>query len=99
MDIEAEVNRHKTCKDRGKLEMLIQEYKGLAIQHASNFVMASQYNEVAHKLQKLCDSLPAPNLKNVVGNTHSAQVKTATITSEEDARIKAAWKQKTGGKH
>jgi hypothetical protein len=99
MDVEAEVNRHKTCRDRGKLEMLIQEYKGLAIQHATNFVMASQYNEVALKLQKLCDRLPAPHLKNIPGNAPGAQVRTATIGSDEDARINAAWKQKTGGKH
>jgi hypothetical protein len=97
MDVEAEVNRHKTCRDRSKLEMLIQEYKGLAIQYATNFVMASQYNEVAHKLQKICDSLPAPHLKNIPGTTHGgAPVKTANITSEEDARIKDAWRQKTG---
>jgi hypothetical protein len=101
MNVEAEVNRHKNCTDRSKLEKLIQEYKGLAVQHATNFVMASQYNNVALQLQKLCDRLPAPHFKNIPGSTPGApaQVRTATISDEEDARIKAAWKQKTSGKH
>jgi hypothetical protein len=101
MNVEAEVNKHKNCNDRSKLEKLIQDYKGLAVQHATNFTMASQYNEVALKLQKLCDRLPAPHFKNIPGSTPGApsQVKTATISSDEDARIKAAWNQKTGGKH
>jgi hypothetical protein len=101
MNVEAEVNKHKNCNDRSKLEKLIQEYKGLAVQHATNFTMASQYNEVALKLQKICDRLPAPHFKNIPGTAHGAPtpVKTATISSDEDARIKDAWKQKTGGKH
>jgi len=96
INVEAEVNKHKACTDRGKLERLIQEYKSLALQYAKDFTAAGQYNMVAQRLQKICDRLPAPYLKNPSGNTSSAPVKTATITSEEDARIKAAWKQRAG---
>jgi len=94
IDVEAEVNKHRNCKDRGELGKLITEYKSLAIQYAKNFVLAGQYNMVAFKLQEICDKLPAPHLKNQFGSTHNAPVKTATITSEEQAKINAAWKQK-----
>jgi len=94
IDVEAEINKHRNCKDRDKLERLIQEYKSLALQHAKNFAVAGKYNMVAHKLRGICDRLPAPYLKNPPGSTSNAPVKTATITSEEDARISAAWKQK-----
>jgi hypothetical protein len=93
VDVEAEVNKHRNCKDRAELGRLIQDYKGLAIQYAKNFVVAGQYNMVAYKLQEICDRLPSPQLKNVVGKP-GAKVKTATITSEEQARINAAWRKK-----
>jgi hypothetical protein len=97
--IEDEVNKHKNCKERDKLEKFIQEYKGLALQHAKNFVLAGQYNAVAHKLQEICDRLPAPHIKHPGGSTQSGPVKTATITSDENARINAAWRQKAGSTH
>jgi len=93
--VEVELNKHKNCRDRDELGRLIREYKNLAIQHAKNFVMAGQYNTVALKLQEICDKLPAPHLvKNPTGGRQGAQVKTATLTSEEQARINAEWRQK-----
>jgi hypothetical protein len=95
--VEAEVNKHRSCKDRNELERLIREYKELALQHATNLVVAGQYTTVALKLQEICDRLPAPNLRNVTaGNKQEASVKTAAITNEENARINNAWKQRTG---
>jgi len=99
INVEAEVSKHKNCKDRGEFGRLIQEYKSLALKYASDIVLAGQYSMVAHKLQELCDKLPAPNLKNVVGNTHSAPTKTARISSEEKAKINSAWSKKAGNKH
>jgi hypothetical protein len=77
--------------------MTIKEYKKLALQHAKNFAVAGQYNKVALKLQEIFDRLPAPHFKNITLNTQSVPVKTATISNEENAKIKAAWKQKTSG--
>jgi len=94
LDVEAEVNKHKTCRDRAELEKRIQEYKNLALQHATNFTLAGEYNMVAQKLRAICDRLPAPRLRNVSGQM-SGPIKTATITNEEDARINAAWQQRT----
>ncbi|MDR0316613.1 MAG: hypothetical protein LBH97_06910 [Treponema sp.] len=99
IDVEAEVNKHRTCKDRSKLEQLIQEYKSLALQHAVNFTLTSQYNSVAFKLQEIYDRLPAAHIKNLPGSTHATPSKTAAITSEEKNRIDAAWKKKTGTPH
>jgi hypothetical protein len=99
VNVEAEVSKHKNCRDRDELGRLIKEYKSLAIQFASNMVMAGQYNKVALKLQEICDRLPAPNLKYPTGNNLNIPVKTANITSEENARINTAWKKKTGGTH
>jgi formate-dependent phosphoribosylglycinamide formyltransferase (GAR transformylase) len=96
IDVEAEINKHKGCKDRDKLERLIQEYKSLARQHAMNFTAAGQYNMVAHKLQEIFDKLPAPHLRKPIGGTSGAPVKTATISNEENNRISAAWKKKAG---
>jgi hypothetical protein len=96
VNVDAEVNKHKGCRDRNELEKHIQEYKSLALQYAKNFTVAGQYNMVAQRLQAICDRLPAPNLKNLAVRASSAPVKTATITSEEDARIKAAWKERAG---
>jgi hypothetical protein len=57
--------------------------------------MAGQYSSVAKKLREICDKLPAPRLiKYPAGSKHGA-VKTATITSEEQARISADWEKKT----
>jgi hypothetical protein len=96
VDVEAEVNKHRNCRDRDKLEMAILEYKNLARQHAANLVTAGQYSTVAFKLQEICDKLPAPNLKGRTGGAQNAPTKTASITREENARIKHDWSQKTG---
>lgn len=95
IDVEAEVNKHKTCRNRDELERHIQEYKNLALQHAKNFTLAGRYNMVAQKLRAICERLPAQNLKSVSNRGPSAPVKTVTITNEEDAKIKAAWNQRT----
>jgi len=96
INVEAEVSRHKNCKDRDELGRLIKDYKNLALQHATNLVVAGQYTTVAHRLQEICNKLPAPQLiKHPTGNTHAIPVKTATITSEEKAKISAAWEKKT----
>ena len=94
MDVEAEVNKYRNCKDRNELGRVIKEYKGLALQYATNLVVAGQYTMVAHKLQEICDKLPAPKLKNYPSNAQGGQAKTATITSEEKARINNEWKKK-----
>ena len=99
INVEAEVSKHKNIKDRGEFGRLIKEYKNLALQHASDMLLAGQYSMVAHKLQEMCDKLPAPNLKNVVGNTQSAPTKTAKITKEEKVKISHDWDKKAGGKH
>ena len=91
IDVEAEVNKHKTIKDRAELERRIQEYKQLATQNATNLVMAGQYSMVAHKLQEICDRLPGPKLKKY---PTGSQAKTVDITSEEKARINADWNKK-----
>jgi hypothetical protein len=98
ISVEAEVNKYKTCRDRDELGRLIKEYKNLALQYAANLVLAGQYSAVAHKLQEICDKLPAPRLiKYPAGGAQSGPVKTATVTNEEQARIDAAWKKKTKG--
>lgn len=94
INVESEINKHRSCRDRDELERHIQDYKNLARQHAMDFTVAGQYNMVAHKLQEICDKLPAPRLKNVVVNRPRTSVKTATITKEENAQIKAAWQQR-----
>jgi hypothetical protein len=92
--VEAEVNKYKNCRDRDELVRLIKDYKNLALQHAENLILAGQYSTVAHRLQELCDKLPAPTLiKHPSGA--SAPVKTADITNEEHSRISAAWHEKT----
>jgi len=98
LNVEAEVSKHRNCKDRGELGRLITEYKNLALQHATDIVMAGNYSMVALKLQEICDKLPPPNLKNVIGNTQNVQTKTAKISSEEKAKISADWKKRAGNK-
>jgi hypothetical protein len=99
ISVEDEVNKHKNCKERDKLERLIQEYKSFALQHAKNFVVAGQYNMVAKKLQEIYDRLPAQHIKNPAAKTQNVQIKTANITNAENAKINAAWKQKAGNTH
>jgi hypothetical protein len=94
MDVEAEVNKHKTSRDRAELERRIQEYKNLAIQNATNLVAAGQYTMVAHRLQEICDRLPAPKLANYPAG-QGASAKTVNITNEEKARISADWNKRT----
>jgi hypothetical protein len=96
INVDAEVSKHKNCRERDKLEKVIHEYKNLALQHATNFVMAGEYNMVAHKLQEIYDRLPAQHLKSQPAKTQNAPVKTATITKDENVKINAAWKQKAG---
>jgi hypothetical protein len=94
IDVEAEVNKYKTTRDRTELEKGIQEYKNLAVQNATNLVAAGQYSMVARRLQEICDKLPPPKLVNYpAGKGKSSQ--TAHITSEEQARINADWNRKT----
>ena len=98
INVEAEVSRHKNVKDRGEFGRLIREYKSLAVQHADNLVMSGQYDMVAHKLQELCDKLPAPNLKKIQSAAPGTPVKTAKITREEKVKIEKAWNKKAKGK-
>ena len=98
INVEAEVNKHKNCKDRDELVWQIKEYKNLALQNASDIVMAGQYNMVALKLQEICDKLPAPNLKRPGSSTSSAPTKTAKITNEEKKKISADWDKRAGSK-
>jgi hypothetical protein len=98
IDVKGEINKHKNCNDRDKLVRAIQDYKALALQSASDFNAAGKYNQIALELQKICDKLPAPKLKNVVSNKPNVAVKTAKITSHEAEKIDEAWKQKAGNK-
>jgi len=99
VNVEGEINKHKTCRDRGELEKAIQEYKNLAMEYATNFTLAGQYNMIAHKLQEICDRLPAPNLVRHSSGGSNIPVKTVSITNEDEAKINAAWKQRAGSKH
>ena len=96
INVEAEVGKHKNCKDRDELIRWINEYKGLALKSASDIYMAGQYNMVAMKLQEMCDKLPQPRLKNIVPGGSNMPTKTANITNEENAKISAAWNKKAG---
>jgi hypothetical protein len=96
ISIEDEVNKHRNCRERDKLEVIIKDYKNLALQYAQNIVLAGRYNMVALKLQEICDKLPAQNLKRPASKAQNVPVKTADITSAENARIKAEWDQKAG---
>ncbi|MDR2543493.1 MAG: hypothetical protein LBC80_08630 [Treponema sp.] len=91
INVEAEVNKYKSSRDRDELGRRIYEYKSLALKHSHDIIKAGQYNMVALKLQEICDKLPAPILKRAGSNTHTAPVKTATITNEENKKINAAW--------
>ena len=96
IDIEAEVNKHRNCKERSKLEGAIKEYKNLAFKYASNLALAGQYNTVMLKLQEICNRLPNPLSRNTAARARGVPLKTATVTSEENAKISAAWNEKTG---
>ena len=96
IDVEAEVNKHRNCKERPKLEKVIQDYKSLALQCANNLALAGKYNLIIRKLQEICDRLPNLNLKNTAkGHAKHTPVKTATITSEENTKISTEWKKRT----
>ena len=95
INVEAEVNKHKNCKDRDELGRQIKNYKNLAIQSAANLVAAGQYTMIVKKLQEIYDKLPAPSIKLPTCNKPNTPVKTAAITSEEKARINDAWSKKT----
>jgi len=95
--VEAEVNKYKNCRDRDELLRAIKEYKNQALQHATNLVLAGQYSTVALRLQEICDKLPAPQLVKYPAGKTGDQVKTATVTREEQAKIDAAWRKKTRG--
>jgi hypothetical protein len=96
LNVEAEVNRYKNCRDRDELEKRIKEYKDLALHHSKNITAAGLYNKVALKLQEIYNKLPAPNLKNLANSKYRTPVKTAKITNEESAKINADWKQRAG---
>ncbi|MCL1930465.1 MAG: hypothetical protein FWF55_01515 [Treponema sp.] len=94
--VEAEINKYKTCKNRDELSMAIRQYKDLALQHAENLILAGQYTTVAHRLQEMCDKLPAPRLvKQPTPGLLGVPVKTAAISDAEQAKIDAEWKKKT----
>ena len=96
INVEAEVNKHKNCKDRGELSLIIKEYKGLALQSANDLTMAGQYNMVAFKLQEICDKLPAPRLKKIPTSSPGAPTKTAKISKDERTKINNDWNKKAG---
>jgi hypothetical protein len=96
INVEAEVSKYKSCKDRDELSRLISDYKNQALQCSNDIIKAGQYNMVAHKLQEICDKLPAPHFKNIVSSAQGAPVKTAKISNEEKAKINVAWSKKAG---
>jgi len=98
INVKGEIEKFKNCNDRDKLERAILDYKNQARQNAMDIVLAGQFNSIVFELQKVCDKLPAPKLKNVGSNKPNVPVKTAKITSKEAAKIDAAWKQKAGNK-
>ena len=95
ISVDDEVNKYKNCKDRDELNRQIKNYKNLALQSASNLVLAGQYSTVAHKLQEMCDKLPAQQIIKRPPSGRQKPVKTADITNEEQARIDADWRKKT----
>ena len=95
MNVEAEVNKFRTCKDHDELLRQIKKYKNLAVQHAANLVTAGQYSSIALKLQEIHDKLPAQKLKKpITSNTQKVTVKTASISKEEQKKIDDEWKNK-----
>jgi hypothetical protein len=98
INVKGEIEKFKNCNDRDKLERAIVGYKNQARQNATDIVLAGQFNSIVLELQKMCDKLPAPKLKNVVSNKPNVAVKTAKITSHEAQKIDEAWKQKAGNK-
>jgi len=98
IDVKGEINKYKSCTDRDKLERAIQDFKNLALQNASDVNAAMQINSIVLELQKMCDKLPAPKLKNIVSGKSNIPVKTARISSHEAAKIDAEWQKKAGKK-
>jgi len=95
ISVDDEVNKYKNCRDRDELTRQIKNYKNLALQSATNLVLAGQYSAVAHKLQEICDKLPAQQIIKRPVSGKQKPVKTADITNEEQARIDADWQKKT----
>jgi len=98
INVEAEVSKHKNCKDRDELGRQIKEYKSLALQTAGDIVLAGQYNLVALRLQEIYDKMPAPRMKSMPKSAPSAATKTATTSDKEKKKINAAWNKKIGKK-
>ncbi|MCL2210612.1 MAG: hypothetical protein FWB95_01675 [Treponema sp.] len=98
INVETEVNKFKNCKDRDEIVRQIREYKNLALQSSSDIFLAGQYDMVAHRLQEICDKLPAPRLKKIPTGAPAAKTKTANITKAEKVKIENAWSQKAGFK-
>lgn len=96
VNVEAELSKHKNCKDRDELVRLIKDYKNLALQHANDIITVGQYNMVAHKLQEMCDKLPPPRLKKLPSAAPGTPTKTAKISNEEKIKINADWNKKAG---
>jgi len=94
VDVKGEINKYKNCNDRDKLERAIQDFKKLALQNASDVNAAMQINSIVLELQKVCDKLPAPKLKNIISGKSNIPVKTAKITSHEAQRIETEWEKK-----
>jgi len=94
INVEGEVNKHKNCKDRGELGLIIKEYKNLALQNSTDIVMAGQFNMVAHKLQEIWEKMPQPGLKKLPTASSGAPTKTAKISKEEKAKISDAWSRR-----
>jgi len=94
IDVKGEVNKYKNCNDRDKLERAIQDYKNLALQNASDVNTAMHINSVVIELQKMCDRLPAPKLKNIVSHSQNVNVKTVNINSHEAKKIETEWEKK-----
>ena len=98
MNVQAEVDKYKNCKDRDEIGRAIKDYKNLALQSANDIVTAGQFNLVAHKLQERYDAMPAPRLKSIPTGSPNAPTKTAKIGREEKAKINAAWNKKMSTK-
>jgi len=99
INVEAEINKCKSCKDRDELGRYIRDYKSQALQSAGDIVLAGQYNMVALRLQEIYDKMPAPRLKSIpTGSSQNVATKTATTSDKEKKKINAAWNKKIGKK-
>jgi len=96
INVEAEVSKYKTIKDRDELGRIIRDYKDKALQCSGDLVAAGQYNMVVLKLQEIYDKFPAPKLRNPASRGPGAPTRTATTTSDEQAKIRSDWQKRTG---